>query len=366
MRKFCLFLILSVPLFLLAGCAGVSAPASEEGADTDADANVATPPDVLPPLDGASTGVVPQKEGLPLPVSYFPEIWAYLTEGREEYFNGTYPITDLGYFGAEFNSYGELSHVPSRRSFSASTGRNFKGRVHLVVACNSASLTHFILQPDSQARKVAIRELVAATSAYDGLQLDFELVLPRDGDAYKSFIAELRKKLPGKVLSVALPAKMRDGTRGQYDYTAIAALVDRVLVMAYDEHWSGGPAGPIASTSWCSSIADYALQTIGKNKLIMGLPFYGRSWGDNVNRAWYYSGVDRIKQENNVSKIQRDDSVPWFSYQTTITVDTYYEDAHSLSAKLQMYKSKGVKAVGFWTLGQETPEAWDIIALQAK
>ena len=41
-----------------------------------------------------------------LPVSVFPEIWAYVVTGRESSLGRGLPITDIGYFAAEINTYG--------------------------------------------------------------------------------------------------------------------------------------------------------------------------------------------------------------------------------------------------------------------
>jgi spore germination protein YaaH len=135
--------------------------------------------------------------------------------------------------------------------------------------------------------------------------------------------------------------------------------------MAYDEHWSTSEPGPVASIPWCRNVAAYALETIGPEKLIMGLPFYGRSWGSvNGNRAFYHSGIRRIGRENQVTELRREDSVPTFSYETTMKVTVYYDDDYSLSTRLQMYRGMGVKAVGFWSIGQETPAIWSLLELE--
>jgi spore germination protein YaaH len=133
--------------------------------------------------------------------------------------------------------------------------------------------------------------------------------------------------------------------------------------MAYDEHWSTSAPGPIASMGWCQRVARYSLETIGAEKLVMGLPFYGRSWGNtNVNRAHVYSGIEDIIREQNIREIGRENGIPTFKYEIPLAVTVYYEDAYSLSARLEMYKKMGVGAVGFWRLGQETAAFWSVIA----
>jgi spore germination protein YaaH len=134
--------------------------------------------------------------------------------------------------------------------------------------------------------------------------------------------------------------------------------------MAYDEHWSTSAPGPVASMNWCRSVAAYSLEAVGPEKLIMGIPFYGRTWGNsNTFRAFYRSGIERIKKENNVTEVRRENGIPTFTYEIPMTVTVYYDDDYSLSVRMEMYRTMGVKSVGFWTLGQESATVWDLLAL---
>ena len=298
-------------------------------------------------------------EGSALPVSVFPEVWAYVLAGRESALRSAMPISDVAYFGAEIDTYGSLVDVPRRRNLPA-----FSGRVHLVVACSSRSLSHFILVPGSAERKALVSDLLSAARDYDGLQIDFELIPQKDRDTFFSFLTELRSGLGNKMFTIALPARTRKIVNDVYDYERIAPVVDRILVMAYDEHWSTSAPGPIASLVWCSRVADYSLRAIGHEKLIMGLPFYGRAWASpNHAQAYVYTGIERIINENNVREIRRENGIPTFDYQLPVLVKAYYEDEYSLSTRMEMYRSMGIAAIGFWRLGQETPEVWKLIKI---
>ena len=297
--------------------------------------------------------------GEALPVSSFGEVWAYVVAGRETALTKGLPITDIGYFGADVNSYGSLIEVPNRRKLSA-----FPGRVHLVVKCDGRALTHFVLMPGSAERKALIADLLAAARDFDGLQIDFENVPARDGEAFLSFLAELRSGIGSKMFTVALPARTRRIADDVYDYEKIKPLVDRILVMAYDEHWSGSSPGSIASLAWCRRVATHSFSVIGKDKLIMGLPFYGRAWGKPVtSQAYMYSGIERIINENNVTEVRRETGIPTFDYKVSVSVKVYYEDEYSLSTRMEMYRTMGIAAIGFWRLGQETPVVWKLLRL---
>jgi spore germination protein YaaH len=308
--------------------------------------------------DVAGGGAYPGR-GADLPVLVFKEIWSYLPEGREGALNRGYPITDLVYFGAEIDSYGKLTGVPDRKK----AGR-FPGRLHLALVCNSRSLTHFVLERGSAVRRRLVADLLEAARDYDGLQIDFELIPARDGAAFIAFLAELREGLGDKLFSVALPARRRAAAEDVFDYAKIAPLADRIFVMAYDEHWSSSEPGPIASLDWSRAVAEHALKTVGPEKLVMGMPFYGRAWGSfNPFRAFFHSGIERLMNENAVGEAKREQGVPYFSYESSVTVTVYYEDVYSLHLKGSVYRDLGVASVGFWSLGQEDPGVWDFFAV---
>jgi spore germination protein YaaH len=317
-------------------------------AETEAETEI----DLLPPffyISEISSGAT---------VTSFNEIWAYVIAGGENALKRGLPLTDIGYFGAELDSYGKLTDVPRRQNIS------FSGRVHLVVASNGRALTHFALMPGSNERKTLIADLLAAAKNYNGLQIDFENVPARDGEAFLSFLRELRAGLGDKMFTIALPARTRKITDDVYDYEKIKPIVDRIFVMAYDEHWSGSSPGSVASLQWCRNVAAYSLRVIGQEKLIMGLPFYGRSWGNySPSRALIHRTIEGIIKDENVKEIRYENGIPVFDYNKNVTIKVYFENEKSLSARMEMYKSMNVRAIGFWRLGQETQEIWKILQL---
>jgi hypothetical protein len=298
--------------------------------------------------------LIPQDD---LPESSFSEVWAYMLSGRESDVKSQYPISDVVYFAAEIDRYGDLADIPKRKTIP-----RFNGRVHLALVCNSAGLTHFVIQGGTEVRRRLISQILAAVKDYDGLNIDLENVPARDSEHFLSFLAEIRAGLDGKMLSVCVPARTRAG--GTYNYTSIAALADRVFVMAYDEHWSGSAPGPVASINWCKSVADYSLRTIGPQKLIMGIPFYGRGWGDkSTSRALIHSTTEGLKRDYGVQNFRRVNGVPTFTYDIVVKVTVYYEDEYSLAARMHQYRNQGVQKIGFWRLGQEPLKVWQLIKL---
>lgn len=289
----------------------------------------------------------------------FTELWAYLMSGEEAFLRPELPLSDLAYFSAGIDSTGALSGVPDRGRLSS-----FPGRVHLVVAeLGNYALTHFCLDPGLPFRDALVLDIAKAAEAFDGVQIDFEALRSADIDNYFYFLALLKQCLGGKTLSVALPARI-DERQDRLGYERIGQLVDRVVVMAYDEHWSSGEPGPVASLAWCAKVADYALSKVGSGKLVMGAPFYGRAWADaSLSRAYKHSGVLGVMAERGVDEVERREGIPVFEYAEIVTVELWFEDAASTAARLELYAEASVDKVAFWRLGQEDPAVWAALSL---
>ena len=288
------------------------------------------------------------------------ESWGYVMQSRLDEYDNSIPLTDVCFFSAEINCYGELTSVPSRSRI------NTKGaRCHLVITCDSKSLTHFILEPGSKVRNNLLKSIVKAGAAYDGVQIDFELVPARDRKNFISFLSDLRYML-GKVkwFTVCVPARFKLLSEDIYPYTEIANYCDRVFVMAYDEHWSGSKPGAVANIDWCRKVMEYAKKSIPEKKLIMGLPFYGRTWASETTAgAWYFSGANRIMTEHKVREVIYEDEIPSFKYTAQVEVTGYFNDTYSVLQLARLYEEAGIKKMGVWRIGQEDPAFWDWVKI---
>jgi len=208
-----------------------------------------------------------------------------------------------------------------------------------------------------------LTEIVDASKNYDGVQIDFEMVPAPDAENFYSFLTLLKKRIGQRTLSVAIPARTRN-VGDAYDYDRIAKIADKIIVMAYDEHWSGSVPGSIASLAWCQKVSAYALTHIGKDKLVMGLPFYGRAWTEkNPAKAYRFSGISDLITEKNIPLINREESIPFFSYDEIVHVNVFFEDGYSIISRALMYEDLSVQAIAFWKLGQEDQSIWNRLVI---
>ena len=123
---------------------------------------------------------------------------------------------------------------------------------------------------DSDARDLFEKQIAVflATDRYRGLMIDFESFAKKAQPGYLALLGELSSQLhdAGMSLYVSVPARNPD-----FDYRAVAAQVDGVVLMNYDEHYPDGASGPVASQDWFTENITQALKQIPRDKLISAI-----------------------------------------------------------------------------------------------
>lgn len=287
----------------------------------------------------------------------FEELWGYVFYKREDSYTPDLPLTDIGYFTEAISAFSEVPATPPKEKYFS----DCPAKVHLVTSCDSRSQTHLLLLPELPLRNKIIDGLIEASKTYDGLQVDWELVSPEDDENFIEFLKILKSKLGEKTLSIAIPARIRTLSKDAYNYEKLAKVADKIIIMAYDEHWATSKPGPIASTDWCKKISDYAKSQIPPEKLVMGLSFYGRVWRDDTlgGKAYIYPTLQKIMEENKVKNHRRDEyGVPSFTITKKLNITAFYDDETSLFVRTKMYAENEIKALSFWRIGQEDEAYW--------
>jgi spore germination protein YaaH len=295
-----------------------------------------------------------------------PEIWAYLFNDEEKYFPTKSSITDIACFSAQVDGDGNLKGG-SKKPLNLNTSDTNNIRYHLVISAPwNSTLLHIFLNKELPIRNKIITNIVEQAKQFDGVQIDFESINSADGTAFFNFLIDLKKALPPeKILSVAVRARwkeyMQKHPNDAFNYPMIGKIADRIIIMAYDEHYSSSKPGPIASTPWCKKIYSHALETLPPEKIIMGIPFYGRSWQSPTSFAHAYKNnaiLDEIKQRNIVS-IHSSKNGANYTFNESVQVTVFYETIQSLEAKIRLYSSTPIRGIAFWRLGQEPDQFWE-------
>lgn len=329
----------------------------------------------------------------------FREVWGYLMRGEEKLFKGDEPVTDICYFSCSVGSQGRININVAPPVLPDLNGK--KRRIHMVIAdLENTALMHKTLNPEFGMRDRMVGDIIELSKKFDGIQIDFEAVADRDAAAFHEFLKMIKAGMePGKVFSVALPSRVSAIPGDAYDYSIISSIVDKVYIMAYDQHWSTSKPGPVASLSWCRSIMDFAKNVIPADKLVMGIPLYGREWeeryvkgkkikvveykkvaaGKKSKKSKYKKVVRTVKIPPRVEKTSRSvksgslnrlaygsRAEKGYSIDKGVTIKIqgkgfssvlYCDDVQATKEKFVLYRGY-VDSVGFWRLGMQCPEMW--------
>lgn len=240
-------------------------------------------------------------------------------------------------------------------------------------------------------RKQLIQQLVDKInqSHLDGVDVDIEGLTEADRASFTDFITQLNKQIPDKEVSVAVaanPSGWTKGWQGMYDYKALSLNSDYLMIMAYDENWDGDTTdGPVAGLPWVEKSIQYALnQGVTPDKIVLGIPFYGRIWktdgptsnGTKVNGTGVSHKLinDMIQNYNGKVDFDTVEQCPKVTFTIKPTDPTkkvggieltagnyilWYDNQESITKKIQLVNKYNLKGTGSWSLNQEDPAVWD-------
>ncbi|MGN7457700.1 glycosyl hydrolase family 18 protein [Paenibacillus pasadenensis] len=232
---------------------------------------------------------------------------------------------------------------------------------------------------DGKARAAFVSKLTASLKKLgaDGLNLDFESVAGKDRALYSLFVGELGAALrkAGMTLTVDLP---RGDTAWDhltaYDHQAIAEAADRIVIMAYDEHWQGSDeAGPVSSLGWAEGgIQQFLSYGVPRSKLLLGVPFYVRLWeldssGEPLgSRAVAMKDVPQLISSKPVYA-SLDEAAGLTKYTYAENGSTYVfwaETEQSVSKRIALARKYDLAGIAAWRLGYEPASLWTAVLKQ--
>ncbi|AKM81082.1 MAG: Glycoside hydrolase family 18 [Candidatus Pacebacteria bacterium GW2011_GWF2_38_9] len=333
-------------------------------------------------------------------------------------------LTHLSYFGLNIAANGEISIKdedgnldPGYRTLNeekftelAEQMQNQGGKVELVLKqFNSADISAFL--NNEKAHLTFFQSLDSLLLAYpvSGINIDIEYSGENSQALRENFVTFMRKldwyldtKYKDVQISVDVYASAASNSQSLWDIATIGQYVDYVVVMAYDFHQrSSSQAGPVAplfseseNSKWNKDINQNLklfLDQIPREKILLGIPFYGYGWqtdsnnpkantfedtgftvsykkakelltlsenGNTDENTW--KGATQIKKS-----FDSDALSPYITYKQDGEFYTiYYEDSESISYKLEYARQLNLAGIAIWALGYEDNdrELWQVIA----
>ena len=231
-------------------------------------------------------------------------------------------------------------------------------------------IVDFLNSPAARARFRREVALYLASDRYRGLMIDFES-FPKKGQlGYVALLNELGSDLHAKGMKLYVSVQVRNA---DYDYKAISAAVDGVVIMNYDEHFPGGTPGPVASQDWFTDNLKSAIREIPKDKLICAIGNYGYDWVErpkrgklppdekdksvSVQEAW-------IGSRDSEEDIDYDGDAlnPHFSYRddSNYRHDVWFLDGVTALNQMRAAQTLGIQTFALWRLGSEDRSLWRV------
>ncbi len=235
---------------------------------------------------------------------------------------------------------------------------------------SSAVSNNLVTNLDSQMRLIGDLLRYLENTGLTGINLDLEGVMIENKINFTDFIERLISELHDRdyQLGLSIPAKTENNTdsswSGAYEYELLGQLVDEIIIMAYDYHWSGGTPGPIAPIKWVQDVIDFAIIEIPLDKIYLGIPLYGYDWlveSDTRARGLSYSQVKALAEKYNCQlEWDQESESPYYIYKDHQGEhEVWFENSKSIIKKLNLVEEFQLQGAAFWRLGLEDEKIWD-------
>ncbi|MED1408323.1 MULTISPECIES: glycosyltransferase [Bacillus] len=224
-------------------------------------------------------------------------------------------------------------------------------------------LIHKLLNSPGGVKTKFINDLVKQVekNQFSGINIDFEAIPEGDRENLTNFMKELTTVFHKHHLLVTQDVPANDKA---FDYGALAKVIDRMIVMMYDEHYGAGEPGPIASNKWFEHTLNEL--DIPSEKLIVAFGNYGYDWKVNSKepaKPLTFSEVMTMAHDSNI-KIQWDkiSGNPYFRYKTEGEEhNAWFLDGVTLYNQVKIAMNNNAKGFALWRLGAEDPTIWKVL-----
>jgi len=256
-------------------------------------------------------------------------------------------------------------------------------RVNLCVTLFSNHSTFFASSTAQQTLITNLISLVQLRNA-NGVNIDFEGVSSSQSANLTSFMIDLSTQMhtaiSGSQVSICLYSV---DWSNLFNVAAMDAYVDYFTIMGYGYYYSGSSvAGPTAQL-YTMSTFDYNLSRTltyyinagaSKEKLVLGLPYYGQEWNTTSNtvpsnttsfvssRTYTYVKTNSSGNYSN-RQWEANSFTPYYVYNSGNWRQCFVDDEISLGYKYDMVNRRDIAGIGIWALGYDNgyTELWDLI-----
>jgi peptidoglycan-N-acetylglucosamine deacetylase len=235
---------------------------------------------------------------------------------------------------------------------------------------NWVDISGFLNDPAARTRFRDQVDAFLASDKYHGLMVDFEEFAKRGQPGFDALLSELAADLHKKNLKLYVSVQPRNL---DFNYAAISAAADGIVVMDYDEHYPGGEPGAVASQDWFVQNLQVARKAIPLEKFICAIGNYGYDWPQRMKNGQLPPGQKEANQSVQDAWLAARDSEedvdfdgdamnPHVTYMDEHNVrhDIWFLDAVTALNEMRAAQTLGIQTFALWRLGSEDRSLWKV------
>ncbi len=227
-----------------------------------------------------------------------------------------------------------------------------------------SELIHNILS-NNEVQNTLINNIleVAMVKNYYGVNIDFEYISPDDKNLYNEFIRKISNILHQNnfILITSLAPKSSENQPGilyeAHDYKFHGKYADYIILMTYEWGYSYGPPMAVAPLNQVEKVVRYAVKEIPSEKTLMGIPNYGYDWklpyekGTKAESLGNEEAINLAISKQTPIEFDEIAMAPYFYYDNNSHI-VWFEDARSISAKLNLVDKYNLAGVSYWNINK--------------
>ncbi len=276
------------------------------------------------------------------------------------------------------------------------------GSTAYVAACHDAGIQVWGLFSDygkddilsaeifmNRAHRLHLEEqIMAMVDMYDldGVNIDFEDISSEAGSGLLQFIRELSILCREQGVILSIDNYVPSAHTLFYSRGEQAIYADYVIVMCYDEHYSGSGEGSVASIGFLEKgVTNTLALGVPAAQLIQANPFYTRVWCETPKTDIDVDSVEaasedfvsydisskvvsmregkRLLLDNGADIVYLDEEGQNYGEyeQEGRTYKIWLEDETSVNNRMKVFEKYGLGGVAFWKVGLESDGIWELI-----
>jgi spore germination protein len=322
-------------------------------------------------------------------------------------------LSEINYFSLDVDSDGKIKTIvngetdPGYNGWQTQAVKKMAAKAHItgtdftvtIAALNNGVIESVLTSPTAQTTLTSQIVDLVKTNNLNGITIDFEYSGIPDAQYRQKFttfskelVTKLKNDTPTAKISLSvMPLAARNDDL--FDFAKLAPIYDRFIGMSYDFYGEHSDiAGPIAPMRGfkdnkyffdVETMYEDLTKNIPKEKIIMGIPYYGWDWavtdGKKINSSTLssddpdsYAAVisyARAKEDKNLKSKQCTwdeyalETWCWYTDKNNIDHQVWLADGKTIQTRFDYANKQKFGGIGIWVLGydKDYPDLWEMI-----